>query len=315
MPRIDAIDAIELIKTYRPDSKIVNRGLWIVHSCIIDVFEPHHKNRDSSPSAGINVRTGAYNCFTYSDHSISFRRLCEIIGRDYQFEGREPPQPDDEQWLRELRESFGDVQSQPLTLSIYARYHHPYMTRIRGFSDRVLSAAQICYDQYSGRVVIPIFEGGRLIGMQKRVIPGNDVDGEWHQKYETTRGFRKSEHVYHIGDLDRSQPILVFESVMSVMRAWDYGLKNSCAIFGSHLSLRQADILRRFPSIILWLDGDESGQRGVSDAERTLAGDSLYVVDSSMLGTRDIADIPKDVALTLLSHAMTPTEMALSKVR
>lgn len=314
MPRLYSVDAIDLIRTYRPDSKIIMNGSWVIHSCIIDLFQPHHKNGDANPSAGISLRSGAYNCFTYSDHSISFRELCTIIGRDYEFEPRDPPQPDDRRWLEDISDALGESQEQPLTLDIYSSYLHPYMTEVRHFSEKTLRDAKIHYDQFSGRIVIPIFERGRLIGLQKRVIPGTSTDGRWHAKYETTRGFRKSAHIYHIGELDSSKPILVFESVMSVMRAYDYGLTNSCAIFGSHMSYRQADILKRFPSVILWMDGDESGQRGVRDALRLLKGHQVYVVDSTEIGTKDIADIPRSRAVRLLTSAQTPEDLSLSRL-
>lgn len=309
------VDATELIRSYRPDSPIIPHGRWLQHRCIIDEFEPHHKNGDQNPSAGIDIVTGAYMCFTYSDRAISFRRLCGIIGHEFSFESKEPPEPDDVQWMSDIRESLGEEDSsQPLSLEIYSTYLHPYMTRDRHFSEETLRAARIRYDQFSGRIVIPIYESGRLLAFQKRVIPGTNLDGARHSKYETTRGFRKSDHIYHIGELDRSSPVIVFESVMSVLRAYDYGLHNSCAIFGSHMSWRQADILRSFPSIILWMDGDESGQRGVKDAERLLSGSNLYVVDSTSLGDRDIADIPRDLAVRLLTSARTPTQIALDEM-
>lgn len=56
------------------------------------------------------------------------------------------------------------------------------MTDIRGFSDNVLDIAGIRYDQYTGRIVIPIWEAStsnerKLVGIQKRRIQDPSIDG------------------------------------------------------------------------------------------------------------------------------------------
>ena len=57
------VDAVQLVKKYKPNSPIRWNGSWLISQCIIDDFEPHHSNDDHNPSAGINIVNGMYNCF------------------------------------------------------------------------------------------------------------------------------------------------------------------------------------------------------------------------------------------------------------
>ena len=256
----------------------------------------------------MSCKTGQYNCFGFSDRSISFKHLCKIIGKDYEFVA-DKQIPDD---LRKaLDEKWSVKEDAELDLSIYADYHHPYMTKTRHFSDDVLDRAQIKYDQYSGRILIPIFDNGKCIAVQRRRLSEHDLDGRWVPKYENTKGFDKSQYVYHIEDLDMDEPLLVVESVMSVLRAWDYGIRNCCAIFGSRLSSKQIEILKRFRCIILDLDGDDSGMHGVPRAIKSLTNCNLFILDTRPLGSKDIADISKARFMKLMSSPLTPFEWKL----
>lgn len=300
------VDAVQFIHRFRPGVKIQWNGNWAIHPCIIDDFEPHHSHGDRNASAGLNVKTGRYNCFVYSDHSISFEELCGIVGVDYSFQPDEVI-PDD--FDEEIRKRLSPDEEKPkFDLSIYPEFHHPYLTKTRGLSDEVLDQAGIRYDQYSGRIVIPIMDGGEVIAVQRRVISTPSVDGRRYQKYENSKNFDKSEHIYHIEELDEDRPLLVVESVMSVLKAWDYGYRNCCALFGSRLSRDQAELLKGFRCVMLDLDGDESGVHGTKGALERLSNPRMYVLDTVPYGSKDLADIGKDEFEKLMLHPMTPFE-------
>lgn len=308
--RLAPVTAMQLVKKYRPDSTIRWNGDWCIHSCIIDLFHPHHTHGDKNASAGISVRTGRYNCFTWSDHSISFRSLCKILHEDYDFE-------EDirigEDFKKAIDDKFTVKDDYKLDISIYSKHHHWYMTENRHMSDDVLDFADIRYDQYSGRIVIPIWEastdGSReLVGIQKRRIQDPSIDGRHYQKYENDKGFRKADHVYGISCLDISRPLLVVESTMSVLKAWDYRLMNCCCILGSHASMKQLQFLQRFKTVVLCLDGDRSGVRGTRDLIRKLAGHEVLIADTVPYGSKDIADIGQSKTYKLIAGAMTPFE-------
>lgn len=304
-------DAVQYIRKWRPDTQFKYSGDWILHSCIIDKVDPHHANGDRNMSAEMNAKSGVYICFSYLDHAISFKHLLRIMhdGGSYEFESH-VQLPDD--FKQAILDKFEDKQELDINLSIYERCTHPYMLKQRHFSQDVLDAAQVKYDQYSGRIAIPMFHNGRCIAIQRRTIPGV-VIGKVHPKYEWTKGFDKSNFVYHVGELDYSKPLLVVESVMSVFRAWDYGFTNCVALFGSHMSAKQADIVRKFKDIMLWLDGDKAGQDGMVRAMHMLSGNDLYMVDATPYGTQDIADLPKATSIQLIAQAKPAIMWALDK--
>ena len=301
------VDAVQFIHEFRPGAQIKWNGDWAIHQCIIDEFEPHHMNEDRNASAGLNTRTGYYNCFVYSDHSVSFRELCRIVGKKYVFESQERI-PDDMDKAIEEALSPDTGSDATIDMGIYSKVHHPYLTEERHLSDAVIDRAGIRYDHYSGRIVFPIVEDGKVIAVQKRRLSSPSADGRTYQKYENSKNFDKSRHIYAIEPLDRSAPLLVVESVMSVLRAWDYGIRNCCALFGSRLSPFQAEMLKGFKTVILDLDGDESGIHGVQGALGRLLSPDVYVLDTVPYGSEDLADMGPDRFYKVLSNPLTSVE-------
>lgn len=303
-------NAYQFIKKWRPDSKIKQSGNWLIHSCIIDKVIPHHANGDINGSAEINIKTGVYICFVYMDKAISFKNLCKIMHDKCSFDSDIIVT---DSALDELKQKLIQEDDAPfINISIYPRCTHPYMLKTRGFSQDVLDLAQIKYDNLSGRIAIPIFDkSGNCLAIQRRVIPGENLDGYVHPKYEWTKGFDKSKHLYHVGELDYDKPLLVVESVMSVLRAWDYGMHNCVATFGSHMSKYQASTIKRFQNVIMDYDGDEAGKDGTAAAISMLAGNNVLVIDMQGYGTKDIADIPKKTFIKLLKNAKPALEYIL----
>lgn len=301
------VDAVQFIHEFRPGAPIKWNGDWAIHQCIIDEFEPHHMNEDRNASAGLNTRTGRYNCFVYSDHSISFHELCRIVGKQYEFESQERLPEDMGKAIIDALTPKNESEN-AIDIDIYSKLHHPYLTEERHLSDAVIDRANIRYDQYSGRIVFPIIEDGKVIAVQKRRLSSPSADGRFYQKYENSKNFDKSRHIYHIEPLNREEPLLVVESVMSVLRAWDYGIRNCCALFGSRLSPVQAEKLKGFQTIILDLDGDESGIHGTQGALRKLLSPHVYVLDTVPYGSHDLADIGPKKFYELFSHPLTSVE-------
>lgn len=302
------IDAVQFIHEYRPGASIKWNGDWAIHQCIIDDFEPHHANGDKNASAGLNTKTGYYNCFVYSDHSISFKDLCRIVGKNYRFESQERLPDDIDKAIVDAINPPQDDGANSIDMSIYSKVHHPYLTDTRHLSDDVIDRAGIRYDQFSGRIAFPIMEDGKVIAIQRRRLSTPSIDGHVYQKYENSKNFDKSKHLYHIEPLDVHEPLLVVESIMSVLRAWDYGIKNCCALFGSRLSPVQAEKLKKFDVIILDLDGDESGIHGVQGALQKLTGPHVYVLDTVPYGSKDLADLGPKRFFEVFSKPLMPFE-------
>jgi hypothetical protein len=300
------LSAIEIIRRYRPDSRIIVSGSWIRHSCIIDTVDPHHNHGDRNPSAGLNSQSGAYLCFAYSAHALSFNKLKQIMHLQYDFESERRELPSDFKKAMESKVSNDDKHL--IDLRPYKRVNHQYMLD-RGFLESTLDAADIRYDDINERIVIPVYEDGMCVGYQSRAIRDSQFP-----RYKNSKGFDKSEHVYSISALDESMPLIVFESPMSVMRAYDYGMTNCVATFGSKISDKQAEFINAFRDVLLWFDGDGAGQWGIRQAIKKLSSTDLRIVDSKDLGTKDIADISQNEAIVKIVSAKTALEYAIDYI-
>jgi DNA primase len=106
-----------------------------------------------------------------------------------------------------------------------------------------------------GRVVIPIEnERGELIAYAGRSIDASEP------KYKMPTGFRKSDVLFNLNRVSKSDIVIVVEGFFDCMKVHQAGFQAVVALMGSSLSSRQQELLRAFEKIILFLDGNEAGR-------------------------------------------------------
>lgn len=294
----------------------------IVHSCLIDRVDPHHRNGDRYPSASCNVDKRLYVCYSGGWSGNLLRFIAAMEGADSLEDclpvvagflaGATTPT---EQFIAELERLLSGSGDQRVELPRLDervldgwRGHHPYLAE-RGISAEAAAELRIGYDPLANRVVFPHFVDGHLVGWQKRAIP--DRPGRWRgsiaaqPKYKNSPGFPKNETVYHLDAARRFRCAVVVESPMSVARAVSLGLPNVVATFGAKVSRAQIALLADFGTVWVWCDGDPAGLA----AERRIV-EGLYrhtdvrVVVPDADG-RDLADYPDlDSVLARLEGAV-----------
>jgi hypothetical protein len=109
------------------------------------------------------------------------------------------------------------------------------------------------FPKATNRLVMPVWSGGSLVGWQARYIGDRD---EWKTtaKYYSAPGMRKSRALYNLDAealLDRRLVVLM-EGPTDV---WRYG-PQAVAAFGKSVSLPQIELLTRFDTVVILLDGD-----------------------------------------------------------
>jgi len=121
------------------------------------------------------------------------------------------------------------------------------------------------YTHFTNRLVIPIYEGDKLIS-----IEGRDVVGDQDKKVLYPVGTTVSS-LYDLENLDPTKPLYVVEGLMdlAILRT-DPFFKNSTAIFGASISRRQIHLLKRFSQIILIPDRDIAGMKVVKKLKEEL---------------------------------------------
>lgn len=265
----------------------------IVHSCLLDRVEPHHTNGDANPSACCNIDKKVYVCYALGfgcdlfhlvqklENKESFADSLTVIG---QFLSGATLETD--AWRAEVEKNLAMFTKggYHLDLPVYSDRileswdrPHVYWDH-RGISHQAQALLRLGYDERERRIVFPHFVNNRLVGWQKRVIPGETHPD--YPKYRNSSGFPKSETLYGLDLASFSGPVVVVESPMSVARAYSVGLQTPVvATFGAKVSTAQIDALRRFDAVYVWFDRDAAGLTG----ERNLTTElyehtAVYVV-------------------------------------
>jgi hypothetical protein len=277
------LDAREVLARYGAQNctEQINRKdgtTEIVHSCLLDRVEPHHKNHDAHPSAWLNADKNLYVCSAYWSGDLlqliqklegkeTLDETLPVIGEMLRGSTRER-----EEFIAALDKIYHASDLVAPEISTYSprildqwSASHPYMREERGIGQDVHEALRIGYDPRENRIVIPHFWEGQLVGWQKRAIP--ERPGLWPgtpdpwPKYRSSTGFPKSETLYAFDHL-RNDQIIIVESPMSVAKAHALGISNVTATFGAKVTHTQMELLTDFRVVTVWFDHDPAGYHG-----------------------------------------------------
>lgn len=261
----------------------------VQHSCLIDRVDKHHSNGDSNPSASMNLNKKSYYCFSYGGGDIfwfirtmeqkeTFEEIVPLLG---QFLSGSTEQKED--FLEELEKYFSTTTRAEDPIPEYSTrvlkqwsYTHPYLVNQRGMSHEACKRLKVGYDIEENRIVFPLIFESKLLGWQKRAVPGGlgypptepDHNGVL-AKYKNTPSLPKSRSLYG-ADLANSRErdtVVVVESPMSCLKAETLTdgedlLSGVIATMGAKVSEFQVKYLRRYKKVYVYFDGDEAGRRG-----------------------------------------------------
>ena len=271
----DRLDGREILSYYGAEnmSEYVSRDgtTEIVHSCLLDRVEPHHKNGDANPSASLNVDKKVYKCWSYIGCDLftlvmkleNKGSLVDVIPTLTEFATGEETGTS---LKKKLQLAFaGGYDASHVELPVYSdsilknwEYHVPYWKE-RGVTPEAVVKLHLGYDPLGKRVTFPHFVDGVLVGYQQRVTPESP---DQFPKYKSSSGFPKQISLYNM-DLARSyQNVCVVESPMSVAKAISFGYENVVATFGASVSDEHIEMLKSFSRVYVWMDDDNAGHLG-----------------------------------------------------
>ena len=171
---------------------------------------------------------------------------------------------------------------------------------------------------FNRRLVIPIYEKGKLLSCEGRDIYGKDYyynalrrkgmnpDEHEYKKCIYPRGASTST-LYDIDKLDTSKRLYFVEGIMdlAVLRSDNFfNTKNSTAVFGASISERQKYFLKQFDFTYI-IDADLAGWLSLkrlmeSLKEAPIKRDWKFVVPPFQeLGVKDVGDIPVKTGKTI----------------
>lgn len=270
---------------------IKDGGDNIMVSCPI-----HKDGQEKKPSCGIHKQSGVVHCFTCGYSVTMSEMISNVFGyNDYGVFGKS--------WLKknftevaveERKDIDIDLSRKELKREYYSyvpesvldqyRYIHPYMYK-RGLNDDTIITYDIGYDKETDCITFPVRDRyGNCLFVARRSV---------HEKY-FNYPVGQQKPLYGIYEMENStSSVFVCESIFNALSLHQIGYE-ALALNGTG-SKDQIELLRRLPvrSIVLCLDNDDAGIKGMSKIANAIRNDKLlYTV--TYKDKRDINDLLLD---------------------
>lgn len=185
----------------------------------------------------------------------------------------------------------------PNILSEY-RYYHPYMYK-RGLTDELIELYDVGYDKITNSLTFPIRDvDGNCIFVARR-----SVDSKWFHLMKS-----KDKPLYGLYELERRMPseqnkvlnpgLYICESFINAITCRKWGYK-SIALMGTG-SWEQIELINKLKerTIVLCLDGDEAGDKGIAKLCKYIKPDKLVYIKQMPRG-KDVNDLTYEEFLEL----------------
>lgn len=294
--------------------KVVKRGQWGEYYCVCCPFchDQRHRlwiNHTYGADIENGRRTDTHLAVCYNSNCISQTGRAEqlediVFGPNKRLLPRAPIRAAPVEFTKKTVDRPGEV----VNIKDLPDYHPAveYLTS-RNFDVKDLGETfdvSVCvkadtakYKIMQGRIYIPIYFNGQLVGWQGRVVgPGT----KYGPKYYNAPGTPKSQILYNY-DLALSQPaVVVVEGVPSV---WRLGSAGVC-IFGKTLSVWQQTTLATAwngKPVFVMLDSDAHDE--LDRAVTQLIARNVIVVPVILPDVRDPADYSRAELFEILSSA------------
>jgi DNA primase len=276
LTNVDVLDFLEALGI----RNITDGGDEIQYSCPF----PVHGYGDSTPSAYMNTETTAFFCHSCKarGNAIHFLAMLEGISPllaaqhirnrygDGFLEPTEGFQAELESLLQKQTTKKLPSANQPIdySMQLLSGEALEYM-RGRGFKDDTLESWQICYDQISNRIAIPVRDkDGVLIGFKGRAYLPNHNPKYLVLGDKEGRGTRYGFPTYDVANvvfgLDRVDhsidSLILVEGELNVLALDQHGMRNAVAVGSNFGDTKRDLILDRCDSVCLFLDDDPAGR-------------------------------------------------------
>ena len=137
---------------------------------------------------------------------------------------------------------------------IAGRYKH---WRKRNISPKFVRKFDLGFDTYTQRLVIPLFQGKRCIGLSRRATRKDQ-----EPKYLNTKDMSKHDFLFGYNTLNmKDKYVLITEGVFDAINLRQFGF-NSIALMGLDLTATNAErIVGDFDKVCFMLDNDKAGRK------------------------------------------------------
>lgn len=268
----------------------------------IPVHCPFHE--DKTPSLFIHIRDGVYKCFScqrqgsieslfhdvtgeslYKAFNIKYNEFNEFALRQ---QGDSKPQNLDELDKTIIITIEGTISP------ILASHEAIRYLRNRGISLDVANAMNFRYADkvyinktlFENRLLIPIYEKGRMISVEGRDVSRKSPVKVLYPKNSSVNT------LFELDKLDKQKPLYVVEGLMdlALLRAYKE-FENSTAIFGASLTQRQIYLLQKFDEVIYIPDNDRAGESTIKAFKENKMNNVRILRIPSVINNVSIIDV------------------------
>jgi len=161
-----------------------------------------------------------------------------------------------------------------------------------GITPEVWERYGIGYSEYYRRVILPVYDKGKLIWYQGRAVYDKPSI-----KYSQPKQDKK--HVLYRGHGDACSytTAIIVEDILSAIRVGKH--IDTYSLLGTKITDEQSLVLSKYNRVVTWLDGDKAGRQGAYKIRRSLAlvtetGNIATTKDPKYYSDEDILTILKD---------------------
>jgi DNA primase len=294
---------IQILENLRAMGKIhYQRNIRSWSSDNFNITCPFHDDR--SPSLGIELTEGVYNCFPcgakgnmnslcYHLAGVSAKTFLGIPDV-FDYKGRLPPIT-----------IKSDPEFPPLMIlgftypALQTRDSYSYLNKRKITEDIVLSMGMLYSEDFAingskmiNRLLIPMYnDKNEIINVECRAI---DPDLNFPKVRYPKNTFKP---IYEDHKLNRDKPLYLVEGLMDLARLReDPQFVNSTATFGTGLTSYQRSIFNQFDKIILIPDNDEPGLK-FAKLLKSFFKDKFSILKIRDSSIKDVGDIPIPIPL------------------
>lgn len=295
---IDA-DLSDILKTLRTELATKNINVFSVTKPAGDNIQticPFHKHgQERKPSFGINVNTGACNCFTcgwkgYLPYLIEclYGRYDNDFGKNWLIRNFNSISVSSRPGIKLPNRNVKldtTIKCVPESELEQYRYTHKYLYD-RGLSNYIIDKFDVGYDKNTDCITFPVKDlDGNVVFVARRSVKSKFFN------YPT--GVDKPVYGAYLFKDGKYKECYITESFFNCLTLWKFGLP-SVALMGTGTKT-QYEILNKLPvrEYILALDPDTAGQNGTKKLRDTLCSNHL-IKEIQYIDDKDINELQEE---------------------
>ena len=247
---------------------------------------------DKNPSCGISLSKGIYNCFACGAHGSIESLFKDVTGMDIyetlgisndsfsNFARKNIYGEERKEDILRLKDVSIECDLEEFTIPAYSSALGAKYLQKRGISKEAAESMGMLYsddieingNHFRKRILIPVYENGKLISVEGRRILDTDEPKVLYPKNSTVNT------LFQWDKLNKNEMVFGLEGLcdLGVLRG-SPKFRNSTSIFGANLTRRQGELIKQLKAFCYVPDLDLAGDQTVEKL-RSIQTGNIYIL-------------------------------------